>query len=203
MKNTEKLRDELHESFASAFEKNDILSLQKFYRQLKVLNRKANYFDIEAVDISNLAENISLATDILVNQNGKTVIFCGNEVSSVLGNRQFLTKAILEMISNAIFYGLGSLITVKCYEKSDNIFLCVQSLGEFNFTEKSDGINYIRKSAKIFDGRFVIFTGEDCSSQILVLKKAYISTTEKNPTFLELVNDRLSPVYIELYGVNS
>lgn len=200
MENNEKMREELQDKFTLAFESEDIDELQKFYGKLKRINRNTDFFETESVDISDLAENICISADILLRENGKSVIFCGNDVSSVFGNRQILTKAILEAISNAILHGNSSLITIKLCEYKDYITLGVQNMGQFKFNG-GEGIKFIRSAIKKLGGDTVILSNCEYSSVIFKLKKSGNICPSPNPNFIDLVCDRLSPVYIELYGV--
>lgn len=212
MKNNEKIRNELQESFDCAFLCQDCLQLGKLYSRLKILNRTNVNYSKECVDISDLTENVALASDILLREMGKSVIFCGNDISPVLGNRQFLTKAILEIVSNACIFGDSSLIVVKTAECREHAYIEIQSLGNFSFC--GGGFDYVNSVVKEFGGSFFTVHEKETTTFTLTLRplkkckkiisvpdgKSQISVAE-NPTFLDLVSDRLSPVFVEIYGV--
>lgn len=202
MKNTEFLRDELQDKFNLAFENEDVSSLCEFYGKLRRLNRNIEYFETESVDLSDLAENICLSSDILLRESGKSIIFCGNSVSFIFGNRQILTKAILEAISNACIYGKSSLTTLKTREFNDFVILEIQSMGPFN-SFCGCGINFMRKAVKKMGGDILFLSQKEYSSVVFRFQKSGNIRPLENRSFIDLVSDRLSPVYIELYGVNS
>ncbi len=201
MKKSEILREDLQEKFFTAFQNDDISFLQTLYKKLKILNRQLEYFETESVDIADLAENICLASDILLRESGKSVIFCGNDVSPVFGNRQILTKAILEVISFAVLKGDSSLITVKTREFERFVTVEIQSLGEFNFEAQNDGIDFIRNALKKLGAKMFVISQKEYSTTLFSLKKSGNISPFQNKSFIDLVCDRLSPIYIELYGV--
>ena len=200
LENSNFLRDELQDEFTVAFKNEDMSFIQSLYGKLRILNRQAEYFETESVDITDLAENICLASDILLNNSGKSVIFCGNDVSAVLGNRQILTKAILEAISNACIFGKGGLITVKTQEHKKFVTLEVQSMGAFKF-RGGDGLSFMRKAVRKSGGEMLIVSHKEYSATVFKFKKSGNIRPSRNRSFIDLVSDRLSPVFIELYGV--
>lgn len=201
MENREKMREELQENFSSAFRDDDVLFLHTLYSRLRKLNRNMMNVETECVDLSDLSENICIASDILLRESGKTVVFCGNETSPVFSNRQILTKAILEAISNACVFGKGALITLKTREHKNFVSAEIQSLGKFSSKSTGEGLNFIRNAVKKFDGEMFTVTGNEYSSVVLTFKKSNSIAPLQNRSFIDLVSDRLSPVFIELYGV--
>lgn len=200
MEKWEHIREELQENFSSALLDNDILFLHTLYSKLRKLNRNIINAETECVDLSDLSENICIASDILLRESGKTVVFCGNDTSPVFGNRQILTKAILEAIGNACIFGKGSLVTLKTQEHKHFVSAEIQSLGKFSFGGGA-GLGFIRNAVKQFDGEMFTVSGRDFSSVVLTFKKSNNIRPLENRSFIDLVSDRLSPVYIELYGI--
>ncbi|MDE5994957.1 MAG: hypothetical protein K2G60_05530 [Oscillospiraceae bacterium] len=200
MEKQEKIREELHENFSSALFDDDILFLHTLYSKLRRLNRKLLNTETECVDLSDLSENICIAADILLRESGKTVVFCGNDTSPVFGNRQILTKAILEAIGNACIFGKGSLVTLKTQEHKHFVSAEIQNLGGFSFGG-GEGLRFIRNAVKQFDGEMFTVCTHGYSSVVLTFKKSDNIRPLENRSFIDLVSDRLSPVYIELYGM--
>lgn len=200
MKKQERIREELQENFSSALLEDDVLFLHTLYSKLRKLNRNTLNTETECVDLSDLAENICIAADILLRESGKTVVFCGNDTSPVYGNRQVLTKAILEGLGNACIFGKGSLITLKTCEHKNFVSAEIQSLGEFSRCD-GEGIKFIRNAVKTFDGEMFTVSTHGYSSLVLTLKKSNNIKPLENRSFIDLVSDRLSPVFIELYGI--
>lgn len=200
MEKREHIREELQENFSSALLDNDILFLHTLYSKLRKLNRNIINAETECVDLSDLSENICIASDILLRESGKTVVFCGNDTSPVFGNRQILTKAILEAIGNACIFGKGSLVTLKTQEHKHFVSAEIQSSGKFSFSG-GEGLGFIRNAVKQFDGEMFTVSGKDFSSVVLTFKKSNNIRPLENRSFIDLVSDRLSPVYIELYGI--
>lgn len=201
MEKREKIREELQENFSSALLDDDILFLHTLYSKLRKLNRNALNAETECVDLSDLSENICIAADILLRESGKTVVFCGNETSPVFGNRQILTKAILEAIGNACIFGKGSLITLKTREHKNFVSAEIQNMGNFSFGNEGEGLGFIRRAVKRFDGEMFTVSANGYSSVVLTFKKSNSIRPLENRSFIDLVSDRLSPVFIELYGV--
>lgn len=194
------LREELHENFSSALLGDDFLSLHTLYSRLKQLNRNIKNFETECVDLSELAENICIASDIILRESGKTVVFCGNDVSPVFSNRQILTKAVLEAVGVVCIFGKGSLITVKTCEHKNFVTAEIQGAGTFSFYD-TDGLRFIRNAVRQFGGEMFTVLGKDCSCMVMTFEKADQINPLPNKSFIDLVSDRLSPVFIELYGL--
>lgn len=200
MEKQEQLREELNENFSSAIIKGDIYSLQTLYSRLKRLNRNITNFETECVDLSDLAENVCIASDIILRDSGKTVVFCGNETSPVFSNRQILTKTILEAIGSACIFGKCSLITVKTREHKHFVSAEIQCAGKF-LPQNSKSLEFIKKAVNKFDGEALTVYGKEYSSVSLTFKKTNKLNPTPNANFIDLVSDRLSPVFVELYGL--
>lgn len=200
MEKQEKLREELNENFSSAIIDGDISSLQTLYSKLKKLNRNIKASETECVDLSDLAENICIAADIILRDSGKTVVFCGNDVSPVFSNRQILTKAVLEAVGNACIHGESPLVTVKTQERKRFVTAEIQCMGNF-LPQNSESLEFIKNAVKKFDGEALTVYGKEFSSVVMTFKKANKINPMPNKNFIELVSDRLSPVFVELYGM--
>lgn len=200
MEKQEQLREELNENFSSAIIKGDIYSLQTLYSRLKRLNRNITNFETECVDLSDLAENVCIASDIILRDSGKTVVFCGNDVSPVFSNRQILTKAVLEAVGCACIYGKSSLITIKTQEHRLFVSAEIQCGGKF-LQSDSKNLKFIKNAMEKFDGKAVNVYSRDFSSLVLTFKKSNDLRPMPNKSFIDLVTDRLSPVFVELYGM--
>ena len=55
LENSNFLRDELQDEFTVAFKNEDMSFIQSLYGKLRILNRQAEYFETESVDITDLA----------------------------------------------------------------------------------------------------------------------------------------------------
>lgn len=201
MEKREQLREELHENFSSALLDNDISFLHTLYSKLRKLNRNIINAETECVDLADLAENICIASDILLRESGKTVVFCGNETSPVFGNRQILTKALLEAVGNACIFGKGTLITVKTCEHKSFVSFEIQNFGSISQHFEGEGLKFIRTAVKRFGGEMFTVSGRDSVSVVMTFKKSGNLRPLENKSFIDLVSDRLSPVFIELYGL--
>lgn len=196
-------RDLLQNDFDLSFANSDFSALRNHYRNLRNME-----FDMplnapcETVEISSLTENLSLACDIICGDYGTSFIYCGNDTSHVKANSKPITKAILNLFSNAFVYGKGELITVKTIEKRNYVAVEVQNSGclKNNF-EFGDGLKYVNNVCKALNGHFFITTDLlSVKSVMLIPKSRNFKNVVKTPDFCELLNDRLSPVYVEMFG---
>lgn len=194
-------RENLQNLFDVSFQKNDKASLRKNYIELRALELDADFNQpFEAVDISSLTENITMACDILTSDIGVNFLYCGNETNSVMTNSKLFTKALLNLLSNAYLYGKDRLVLVKTSQQGEFIKTEVQSGGSFLFERENKGLHFVKSFCKNFGGRFLI------ESDILYSKAMMIfsATGEKGKEcedFCSLISNRLSPVYIEFFGM--
>lgn len=197
-------RDSLQDLFDNSFIKMDTISLRNHYQKLRKLEFDSPLdFALENVDISSLVENLTLACDIICTENGTNFIYCGNSTSITKANQKFITKAFLNLLSNAFLYGCGNLITVKTIEKSNFISIEVQNAGwlgnDFAF---GDGLKYVNKICQKLKGHFFISTDLlSVKSVMLIPKSRGFKDVVRNSDFCELLGDRLSPVYVEFFGI--
>lgn len=195
-------REKLQVIFDRCFQDGNKSALREQYRKLRQLELESTIdFNNEIVEISSLAESVTMACDILVSQTGVSFIFCGNETSPALCNQRFATKALLNLLSNAYLYGCESLVTVKTIEMSDFIRLEVQSGGAFLSNTYGKGLNFVQKVCHKAKGKFYIEQSFAETRAIMIFEKMRNYKNLNTPDFYSLINDRLSPVYIELFGM--
>ncbi len=195
-------REQLQLKFDQCFlngDKSGLREQYKFLRQIE-LNYNVDY-DNEIIDISSLAQSISVACDILIAETGASVIYCGNKTSPALCNQRFFTKALLNLISNAYLYGCERLITVKTIEMADFIRIEVQNSGAFINSDTGKGLTFVRNICKNANGRFFIEQSPTETRAVMIFEKARNYKGLNNVDFYSLINDRLSPVYIEMFGM--
>lgn len=197
-----KQRERLQLLFDRSFRNGDKSSLREQYRILRQLELNADIdFDNETVNIAALAENITIACDIIVSQTGASFIFCGNDTSPVLCNQRLTTKALLNLLSNAYLYGCENLVTVKTIEMNDFVRLEVQSGGAFIQNPNGKGLDFVRKVCRKSNGRFFIEQSPIETCAVMIFEKARNYKELADIDLYSLINDRLSPVYIELFGM--
>ncbi len=198
------VRENLQNLFDRAFLIGDKGNLREHYRALRSIEfdrslEKAN----ERINISALAENLTTACDILVSGTGVSFVFCGNDTSHIYGNGNALTKAVLNLLSNAYLHGRGSLITVKAVENAEYVKIEVKNEGNFHSLAFSRGLSLVQKICAEFGGGFFIETDLFTTTAVMVIKKAPAKNCKDFcvPDFCEYLNDRLSPVYVEMFGM--
>lgn len=198
-------RENLQDLFDASFIKMDLESLRTNYQSLRKLELNTPLkATTESIDISSLVENLTLACDIICAENGTSFIYCGNDTSIIKGNQKLITKAILNLLSNSFLYGNGNLVTVKTIEKQDFISIEIQSSGNLSQEIKfGDGLKYVQNVCNSLNGHFFILTDLlSVKSIILFPKSRQFKDIARVPDFCELLNDRLSPVYVEFFGIN-
>lgn len=196
-------RENLQNLFDRCFLLENCKGLREHYKALRRLELDGNLDSIEeTVDISALAENLTIACDIICADTQSNFIFCGNETSCVHGNGRLLVKAILNLLSNAYLHGKGRLITVKTIEINGYIKIEVKNEGCFS-ADYGKGLNFVRKVCFSGGGAFFIERDIFSTNAIMILKKASAKNCKDFyvPDFCEYLTDRLSPVYVELFGM--
>lgn len=196
-------RENLQNLFDRAFISGDKVNLHEHYRALRNIEfsrspEKAN----EQINISALAENLTIACDILTADTGVNFIFCGNDTGFITGNGQLLTKAILSLLSNAYLHGKGRLVTVKAVENAEYIKIEVKNEGTFKSQKFGKGLSFVHKACSLYGG-FFIETDLFTTTAVILIKKAAANKCNNFyvPDFCEYLSDRLSPVYVELFGM--
>ncbi len=197
-----KQRDKLQELFDISFRENDKAKMREYYKRLRRLELESDTTGVKKlVDISSLVENITVACDVLTSDAGVDFLFCGNRTSCILANEKSVTKAVLNLFSNAYLYGKERLVTVKVIEKDRFIRVEVQSGGSFVF-KNGKGLQYVRKVCSEHNGRLFIESDLLCSRVIMIFESAeMICEQSESVGFYDLIKDRLSPVYVELFGM--
>lgn len=197
-------RENLQNLFDKAFISGNNNNLREYYRQLRSMElththtRKSEY-----INISSLIENITLACDILISGTGISFVFCGNETSHIRGNSKEITKAILNLLSNAYLYSSGKLITIKAIEIAEYIKIEIKNEGSFCCEKYGRGLSFVQKLCTQLGGAFFVETDLFSTTAIMLMKKAPTTDCKgfNSPDFYEYLNDRLSPVYIEMFGM--
>lgn len=195
-------RERLQLLFDRSFHNGDKAKLREQYKILRQLELNSHIdFENEPVNISALAENITVACDIIVSQTGTSFIYCGNDTSPVLCNPRFITKALLNLLSNAYLYGCENLVTVKTIEMNDFVRLEVQNGGAFLSNTDGKGLQFVRKVCEKSNSRFFIEQSPTETRATIIFRKTRNYKDLNSIDFYSLINDRLSPVYVELFGM--
>lgn len=197
-----KQRDKLQELFDISFQENDKIKMREYYKRLRRLELESDTAGTKKlVDVSSLVENITIACDVLTSDVGVNFLFCGNKTSCITANEKSLTKAVLNLLSNAYLYGKESLVTVKVIEKDGFIRIEVQSGGTFVF-RNGRGLEYVRKVCREHNGRLFIESDLLYSKVMMIFERSEtVCDRCECVSFYDLIKDRLSPVYIELFGM--
>lgn len=196
-------RDKMQFFFDKSFREKDDVLLRNQYRALRAFQFNINFdFTPETIHISSLTESLTTACDILATGTGMNFIFCGENDCHCVGDERLITKCLLNLLSNAYLYGRENLITTKCIRLKDFIKIEILSGGVFsgNATD-GNGLSFVRRATSKMNGRFFIEQSLGHTKTVIMLKNT-AKITHKNYDFLELVNDRLSPVYVELFGMS-
>ncbi len=207
IKTFEKLndRDDLQNLFDRSFLETDKNRLRSHYQALRKLEFQTDFdFDLSEIPVSELLENLTVACDIICTESNVSFIYCGNPTSNIKGNLRLISKAILNLLSNAFLYSDGNLITVKAIEKRDFVQFEIQNSGclaqKFEF---GNGLEFVQRLCNKLGGYFFLESTLLTVKSVMILPK---SRSCKNvlpvPDFCELLSDRLSPVYVEFFGMN-
>lgn len=198
-------REKLQFFFDKSFENQDENGLRNQYKALRQLGFNCDFeFLPEIVDVSSLCENITSAFDVFASNNGKSLIYCGNRTCSIYGNYRLIAKAILNLLSNAYLYGTNSLVTVKTIEDENFVKIETRSEGSFPFNASDgNGLTFVRKVCNISDGHFFIESNRDFSKAVMCFRKtdSKRNSPESEYEFFNLLTNRLSPVYVEVFGM--
>lgn len=195
-------REQLQLLFDQYFLNGDKSGLREQYKILRHLEFAHNTdYSNEIIDISSLVESVSVACDILIAETGVSVIYCGNKTSPAFCNQRYFIKALLNLISNAYLYGCDNLITIKTIEASDFIRVEVHNSGTFINDNMGNGLSFVRNVCKNANGRFFIEQATTHTRAVMIFKKSRNYKELNNVDFCSLINDRLSPVYVELFGM--
>lgn len=199
------LREKMQYFFDKSFREKDEELLRSLYISLRQLEFCEDFScSIEQVELTSLAESITVACDILASPSGVNFIFCGSEPCYIKGNHRLISKSLLNLLSNAYLYSNGNLVTVKTVNGYENSRLEVLSGGSFeNINQKGKGISFIRKASKKMYGNFLIEQSVSHTKAIMTFensRKIHSHSTQQTD-ILKLVSDRLSPVCVEMFGM--
>lgn len=197
-------RENLQDIFDRSFLSDDFEILREYYRKLRRLEFDCDFDYIdEIVDISSLTETLTVACDIVTTDMNIDYIYCGNETSNIPGNSKLLSKAVLNLLSNAFMHGNGHLVTVKTVNKAEFVAVEVQNGGVFeNSSKNCCGLDFVRKVCRRHNGKFFVINQKNFVKSIMLLPRRKIGgNLSAMPDFCGLLNDRLSPVYVEFFGL--
>ncbi len=195
-------RDRLQQLFDHSFNNGDKSSLRKHYKFLRQLELDSHIdFSLETVNISALAETVTMGCDILLSQMGMSFIFCGNETAHAVCNQRFVTKALLNLLSNAYLFGGEKLVTVKTIESENFVRIEVQNGGVSSHNTYNKGLDFVQKVCLKANGKFFVMQNTTHTTAIMMFKKSTNYKEVKSTDLYSLINDRLSPLYVELFGM--
>lgn len=197
-------RENLQNLFDRAFLSGNNSDLRENYKALRNIELiKFTETANERTSISVLAENLTIACDILTTDTGVNFIFCGNDTSPVYCNGKALTKSILNLLSNAYLHGKGRIVTVKAIEMNNYIKIEVKNEGEFYCEQYGKGLSFVSRVCNLSGGAFFVERDLFSTTAVMLIKKVPANNCKDYyvPDFYEYLNDRLSPVYVEMFGM--
>lgn len=197
-------RDNLQNLFDRAFLSGNNSDLRENYKTLRNIElNKLPDTKNERIHVSALTENLTIACDILTTESGVNFVFCGNDTSPVFCNGRALTKSILNLLSNAYLHGKGQLVTVKTIEMNKHIKIEVKNEGSFCCEHYGKGLLLVNRVCNLWGGAFFIERDLFSTTAIMLIKKAPAKNCKDFyvPDFCEYLSDRISPVYVEMFGM--
>ncbi len=200
------LREKMQYFFdKSLHEKNEHLLRHQYIALRRLQFTEEIFFSPEYVNLSKLVENTTNACDILSFPLGVNFIYCGNDNCYTQGDSKLIGKALLNLLSNAYLYGNKNLITTKTITTQNHSKIEVLSSGIFQKTNcNGKGLEFVRKICKKHNGNFFIEQSLSHTKAIMVFEKANnIPCNHKEEAFdtYSLINDKLSPVCVEMFGM--
>jgi hypothetical protein len=203
---TQFLREKMQYFFDKSFKNKDEALLRNLYISLRKLQFDEDFLtEPEPLELTSLAESITVACDILASPSGISFIFCGDEPCYIDGNQKIISKALLNLLSNAYLYGNGNLVTVKTVETNEVTRLEVLSGGNFTNSNKTGkGLSFVHHVCKKMQGNFLIEQSISHTKAIMIFQNSnsrlkFIPTQQTD--VLSLVSDRLSPACVEMFGM--
>lgn len=199
-----RMRENLQDLFDCCLKSGNREKMREQYRTLRSLELDGEInFTNKAVDLTSLTENVTSACDLLTSDTGMNFVFCGNDTSPAAGNARLIMKAVLNLLSNAYLYGGGRLVTTKAIETVSHIKIEIQSgTNAYSKIKYGRGLSFVRDVCLCHGGNFFI---EQCGFSVravMLLPKAESCEEYSDiPDLYSLISDRLSPVYIELFGM--
>lgn len=198
-------REKMQYFFDKSFrEKNENLLRTQYINLRKLQFCDDLTFEPECVEISSLTENITIACDILSSESGISFIYCGYDNHYINGNTRLISKALLNLLSNAYLYGKENLVTVKTVESG--AFCGIEVLNGGSFIENhhsQKGLPFVRNICKSMNGNLFIEQSLSHTKAVILFPKAQKIETisPDNMTVSNLIYNKLSPVCIEMFGM--
>ncbi len=200
------LREKMQYLFDKSFKEKNETVLRNLYVALRRLQLDEDVpFTTECIELTHLAEVVTVACDILASTSEISFIFCGDEPCYINGNEKAVSKALLNLLSNAYLYGKGNLVTVKTVSTNEFSRLEVLSGGNFaNTNNTGKGLFYVRSVCEKMQGSFFIEQSISHTKAIMTFKNSkqdFSLCFAEHPDILSLISDRLSPACIEMFGM--
>ncbi len=203
---TQFLREKMQYFFdKSLYEKNEHMLRRQYIALRRLQFTEELVFTPEYVNLSALAESITNACDILSFPLGINFIYCGNDNCYTVGSSRLIGKALLNLLSNAYLYGNKNLITIKTITTRNHSKIEVLSGGIFHKTNyNGKGLDLVRKICNKNNGKFFIEQNSSYTKAIMVFEKISsipFNYSEREFDISTLICDRLSPVCVEMFGM--
>ncbi len=200
------IREKMQYFFDKSFREKDEVLLRDLYVSLRQLQFDEDFsFRTESLELTALAESITVACDILASPSGISFIFCGEKPCYIDGNQKLISKALLNLLSNAYLYGKENLITVKTINTDEHSRLEVLSGGNFNnINPDGKGLSFVRRVCEKMKGNFLIEQSLSHTKAIMTFNNSrqnISSDSTQQTDILSLVSDRLSPACVEMFGM--
>lgn len=198
-------REKMQFLFDKSFRNKDEKLLRNQYITLRQFQFQEDLnFKPECVELSSLAENITVACDILSSESGVSFIYCGNGPCYINGNSHLIAKALLNLLSNAYLYGKENLVTVKTVESGNCFGIEVLNGGRFIENRSSrHGLPFVRNICHMMNGNFFIEQSLSHTKAVILFPKTN-KQNENTADILDVSNlifNRLSPVCVEMFGM--
>ena len=193
-------REKMQFLFDKSFRDKDENLLRNQYitlRQFQFLDDLT--FEPECVELSSLTENVTVACDILSSESGVSFIYCGDSPCYVMGNSRLITKALLNLLSNAYLYGKENLVTVKTVESGNCFGIEVLSGGSFSEDRKTgNGLSFVRKICTKMSGNFFIEQTLSHTKAIMLFQKSNSNKNyaRENTDILSLLSEKATDLSI-------
>lgn len=150
-------RDALQNLFDRSFKTDDRERIREYYKTLRKLEMSSKKcVGSEVIDIAYLVENLTSACDIVTSETDRNFVFCGNDTASVKGNSKLISKAVLNLLSNAFLYSRENLVVTKTVETDRFVKIEVRSGGEFIYNSIGAGLQFVRDVCKCHGGYFLL-----------------------------------------------
>lgn len=198
-------REKLQYLFDKSFREKDENLLRALYISLRQLQfNEVTIFETEHLELTALAHSLTIACDILASPSGINFIFCGDDICYIEGNQKLISKALLNLLSNAYLYGKENLVTVNAIKTDTHSRLEVLSGGNFtNINPNGKGLTFVRNVCEKLQGSFFIEQSLTHTKAIMTFRNSHRqgkSTTYQADIF-SILSDRLSPACVEMFGM--